>query len=398
MTFTVEDALISPMGLAVLSGAGLINHDKSECAHVHATIEKVIGEDAGQPIVTVDLDDLRDETGFTTATGFDVCRKIPAYATVIGASGKAEDFLELSVLPKPEEGQTEPETFKVTEDTPVVFSVESSNPVVGKTVVLDFYLIMTNNAQTITIGPEDFGGYYYVEAQTLFRDEGTGKDMAANITFPKIKIQSAFTFTMAASGDPSTFTFTMDAFPGYTITKRNKKTLCDIQILSLESSSDDVSYCDDGNHDDIDSPDFQNSLSVAVSKLEGADLNPGMPGLEIAKENQKITKVAKSGRTFTISEEAGKQWESYESSNPAQGTHEWVGLVVDTGEDDITKVTFNGQLLTAEDVAEAASVNAGAGKFILWVKADDSVHYPRTIKLGTEGKQETDIVINIING
>ena len=142
MTFTVEDALISPMGLAVLSGAGLINHDKSEGAHVHVTIEKVIGEDAGQPIVTVDLDDLRDETGFTTATGFDVCRKIPAYATVIGASGKAEDFLDLSVLPKPEEGQAEPETFKVTEDTPVVFSVESSNPVVGKTVVLDFYLIM----------------------------------------------------------------------------------------------------------------------------------------------------------------------------------------------------------------------------------------------------------------
>ena len=34
--------------------------------------------------------------------------------------------------------------------------------------------------------------------------------------FPKVKIQSNFTFTMASSGDPSTFDFVIDAFPAYT--------------------------------------------------------------------------------------------------------------------------------------------------------------------------------------
>jgi hypothetical protein len=36
---------------------------------------------------------------------------------------------------------------------------------------------------------------------------------------------------MAATGDPSTFTFTMDAFPGYTYFDRTKKVLCAIQVV-----------------------------------------------------------------------------------------------------------------------------------------------------------------------
>jgi len=35
---------------------------------------------------------------------------------------------------------------------------------------------------------------------------------------------------MSATGDPSTFTFTMDAFPGYTYFNTNKKVLCAIQV------------------------------------------------------------------------------------------------------------------------------------------------------------------------
>ena len=36
---------------------------------------------------------------------------------------------------------------------------------------------------------------------------------------------------MASTGDPSTFTFTMDAMPGYTLFNPNKKVLCAIQIV-----------------------------------------------------------------------------------------------------------------------------------------------------------------------
>ena len=65
----------------------------------------------------------------------------------------------------------------------------------------------------------------------MFRRQIDGKDLPANLTFPNVKIQSNFTFSMASSGDPSTFTFTMDAFPGYTYFDRKKKVLCAIQIV-----------------------------------------------------------------------------------------------------------------------------------------------------------------------
>ena len=55
--------------------------------------------------------------------------------------------------------------------------------------------------------------------------------MPAELTFPNVKIQSNFTFTMASTGDPSTFTFTMDAFPGYTYFNPTKKVLCAMQII-----------------------------------------------------------------------------------------------------------------------------------------------------------------------
>jgi hypothetical protein len=39
---------------------------------------------------------------------------------------------------------------------------------------------------------------------------------------------------MAATGDPSTFTFTMDALPGYTFNNKTKQVLCEMQILDEE--------------------------------------------------------------------------------------------------------------------------------------------------------------------
>ena len=60
MTFTVTDALMSPMGLAVLTGAGLISPDKKKQAHVHTTINGYTNENGE---VTITLDDLNKEMG-----------------------------------------------------------------------------------------------------------------------------------------------------------------------------------------------------------------------------------------------------------------------------------------------------------------------------------------------
>ena len=73
MTFTVEDALISPMGLSVLSGAGLLTAAVDNVRHVHVTIDAAVAKDendATKGIAKVYLADLREETGLNEATKF----------------------------------------------------------------------------------------------------------------------------------------------------------------------------------------------------------------------------------------------------------------------------------------------------------------------------------------
>ena len=82
---------------------------------------------------------------------------------------------------------------------------------------------------------------------------------------------------------------------------------------------------------------------------------------------------------------------SFASTNPNQGTAKWIGLDLGTNVDDITKLTWNGSPLGAEDVAEAASVGLGAGHIIFWAKAEQ---LPRTIKIGGEGYTEAEIVVS----
>lgn len=85
----------------------------------------------------------------------------------------------------------------------------------------------------IEISADKFAGYYYVEAKSLARKESNGNDCALDIVFPKVKVQSGFTISMAPTGDPSTFNYVMDAFPGYVSTEdktNNHKVLCKMTI------------------------------------------------------------------------------------------------------------------------------------------------------------------------
>ena len=69
---------------------------------------------------------------------------------------------------------------------------------------------MTNGKIQITT--KDFAGYYGISAHTLIRETEDGEDKAALITIPKAKLQSNINLSMAPNGDPSSFTFTFDAF------------------------------------------------------------------------------------------------------------------------------------------------------------------------------------------
>ena len=203
LTFTVEDALLSPIGFSILSGAGLFKgSEKTTEVHVHAT----------SPAYTSNGSiDLSDALGSSEL----ICATAPIFVSITEPDG--------SVTGELIENVTVDETGKKI----IGASIEA-----GKTVLVDYYIIkQAGNVSELQIDAENFAGYYYVEASTLFRDQNTGKDMPAEITIPNVKIQSNFTFTMAATGDPSTFTFTMDAFPGYTYFNPSKKVLCVIQVV-----------------------------------------------------------------------------------------------------------------------------------------------------------------------
>jgi hypothetical protein len=56
--------------------------------------------------------------------------------------------------------------------------------------------------------------------------------MPAEFIVPNGKVQSNFTVSMASTGDPSTFSFVVDAFPDYTKFDKTKKVLAAIQVIT----------------------------------------------------------------------------------------------------------------------------------------------------------------------
>lgn len=206
LTFTVEDALLSPIGFSVLSGAGLFKSDKKK-VHVHTTASAYVGTDGN-----IDLSD------------------------VLGASEEIDDTAPVFVMITEDDGSI---TGELVEGTTISGkTITGATSAKNKTVFVDFYVVKdASKVSELQIDAENFAGYYYVEASTLFRRESDGVDMPAEITIPNVKIQSNFTFSMASTGDPSTFTFTMDAFPGYTNFDPTKKVLCVIQIVEDATGS-----------------------------------------------------------------------------------------------------------------------------------------------------------------
>ena len=208
LTFTVEDALLSPIGLSVLAGAGLIKKEDQD-VHVHMT--------------TTAFADTNGKIDLTDALGSEeeICADAPLFVMGVEGDGSltGDIFTEVTV----EEGGK------------IITATQAAN----KTVMVDYYVIKPSaNVSEIQIDAENFAGYYYVEADTLFRRQVDGVDMPANITLPNVKIQSNFTFSMASTGDPSTFTFTMDAMPGYTYFDKKKKVLCVIQVVEDSEASE----------------------------------------------------------------------------------------------------------------------------------------------------------------
>ena len=206
VTFTMEDALISPLGFSILSGAGIVEATSSKTINVHMT-SKVEGTIVGGS-VTIDLSEAIPSNGKLLAEEENV------YGFILDNSGNISERLKNKSV----SGNT------------VTFSEVSTDA--GKVIILvDYYVAMSSGVQQLEVTPDKFAGSYYLEASTLFRRQEDGVDMPAQFVIPNVKIQSAFNFSMASTGDPSTFTFTMDAFPDYTKFDKTKKVLFALQIV-----------------------------------------------------------------------------------------------------------------------------------------------------------------------
>ena len=267
ITFTMEDALISPEGFMILSGAGLVDASKDKPVYQHMTetvdmsgievagennselwihvselphMPKMSGDNfayvmlmkngeiVSEPFIPVHLtknQEIKAAPGEGESISLDEANPVQAdaetgYWIMVKATGFNNHLVE--------DAEGDKDGYALTD----AFSVADFDAV-----MVDYYVARKSDAQQIEITADKFGGNYYLEASTLFRDQN-GVDMPAEFIIPNCKIQSAFNFTMASSGDPSTFTFTMDAFPDYTRFDKSKKVLAAIQIIKSIASQD----------------------------------------------------------------------------------------------------------------------------------------------------------------
>ena len=237
LTLTMQDALMSPEGLAILSGADLIEATEGAPIYVHQTSQVEVktantivlpkgivpcwngGRKAGEDTSSTDKYIFHKEADIfcmkLDANGEiagEPC--VPAKVTVAGENAEA-----VATILCHADGE------KMTEDLPV-----------GSIVLVDYYVAKKSGFQA-EITADKFAGNFYIEGETLFRREADGVDMPAEMVIPNGKVQSNFNLTFSNSGDPAVFDFTVDCFPAYTKFNKTKKVLGLIQVIDEESLS-----------------------------------------------------------------------------------------------------------------------------------------------------------------
>lgn len=247
LTFNMTDALLSPESFMILTGAGLIDAAATESAdgyekplYVHTTSQVEVQENnfiiipnvacwshSGEMaegyyhdgadifVMVLSNGEIVDEPCIPAAGG--------VYHGTLGNDGK---FVPVAEGDKPTH-------------TKIECTNDGKGIAKGSIVLVDYYVKRTTGVKQIEITPDKFGGYFYLEGSTLFRRESDGVDLPAELVIPKVKIQSNFTFTMASTGDPSTFDFVMDAFPDYTKFDGTKQVLAIMQIVEEDEGEED---------------------------------------------------------------------------------------------------------------------------------------------------------------
>jgi len=385
LTFSFTDALLSPIGFAILSGAGLFKRgnggeDGQDLVHFHMTsgAELKITNTTG----TIDLRNAIAEFG-TTAH---ICA----------------DDAPIYIMEQEEDGSLTGKIYSgeiaITSNGIITISnilLDGAQTTGNATVMVDYYIDLPGrHVYEADITPETFGGNYYVEADTLFRDQHTGKDLPANLTFPNVRLQSNFTMTFAGTGDPSTFDFTMDAFPDYTYFDQTKKVLAVMQIvdsiaLGAESAAtqadDPVMYHDEtdqhaeaGAHDSNKTEDEQgaNVTLFAFKSIYDTD-NDGVYVKQLANINDAIS----FGTFVDIINDKGE-------ATLSQYAPSWT-VVYNNGTADDSTVDWKQYISLSEDGYIVAKKNTGDGFIKVTATLPEKASTPKSLELhvtvGTAG-------------
>ena len=239
LTLTMEDALISPEGLAILTSANMLESSSTKKIYVHMTsqVKAVVGVDRkvnitlpkvnGKP-VDICWNKARGKatgsgTGYVINAEADIfCMKVDENGDIIGDICVPND---------------------VKKDTDVVINCDVNDGIKDGDIVLVDYYVEKQDGYQFEITADTFSGNFYIEGETLYRRESDGMDMPAEFIIPNGKVQSNFNIAMSNSGDPSTFTFTVDCFPAYpkflVEGEARKKVLALLQIITDNASGAD---------------------------------------------------------------------------------------------------------------------------------------------------------------
>lgn len=220
LTFTMEDALISTEGMAILAAANLA---KKGASPVHTTVKHMIKD---SEIAAAEDGETKTATIVIDLEGQALADNEPYYVMLVDDEGDLISEVYASNSTGGIKPSFDDDTKKV---TLTIAGLAANTPIVpGVIAILDCYV--NKGTTEVEIAAESLSSNFYIEGSTLYRTQ-TGRDVPAELIIPNGKVQSNFSFTFAGTSDPSTFTFTVDAFPDYTKTNPNKKLLAVLQIV-----------------------------------------------------------------------------------------------------------------------------------------------------------------------
>ena len=180
-TLTIEDALISPKSMELVSG--IARKIGVQTIRMRQITEYENGENKGK-----------------------------LYPLKAGSTGKITLAFKPNttvnkILVYPVDAECEEESLYDRDGATLEGNVLTLAAAAGKAVVVYYDYDSEDTAETYVIDAEHFSGTYKLVGDTVLRNQKTGKDEAFQVTIPNLKFTSNLELGFAAEGDPTTTTF-----------------------------------------------------------------------------------------------------------------------------------------------------------------------------------------------